>query len=109
MFQVITISKKIWICVLILILGYSGSMIFGFINGKKTNSRLISASEYIFPASRHAQTAFTAFKEQTKLYQDAVIIGDDSLLETTHVKSDEVEEALSSILNILRSVSSSRR
>ena len=67
MFKRITISKKVWIYVWILILGYSGSMIFGFVNGKKTNSRLINASEYIFPASRHSQTALTSFKEQINL------------------------------------------
>jgi len=100
MFKKVTISGKIWVCVCILILGYSGSMIFGYISGKETKARLVNASEYIFPASRHSQSALTAFKEQIKLYQDAVIMGDDSLFDTTLEKSNEVEQSLSSILQI---------
>lgn len=92
-----TISKKIWICLGILIIGYFTSNIFGFINGRKTNSSLMAVSDYVFPASRLSQKALTAFNEQAKGYQDAVITGDETLFETTRKKSLEVEEALKAI------------
>ncbi len=96
----VTVSKKIWICISILMLGYFGSMILGLINGRNTNSQLVNVSEYIFPASRQSQVALTSFKEQIKLYQDSVILGDEELFDQTQAKSDEAEAALESILGL---------
>ncbi len=100
MFNSITISKKIWICLSILIIGYFTSNFLGLINGRKTDSSLMLVSEYVFPAARLSQKAYTAFNEQIKGYQDAVITGDDTLFENTEAKSLEAEESLTAISSL---------
>ncbi len=94
------IAKKIWLTLSVLILGYFISMMFGFVNGIRTESRLSGASEYIFPASKHSQTALTAFNEQIKLYQDAVGLGDAGLVETARAKADQAKDALQAIAGL---------
>lgn len=100
MLNSMTVSKKIWICLGILILGYFASNVFGYINGRKTDSRLRHVSEYIYPASRLSQNALTFFNDQIKGYNDAILTGDDTLLETTLLKSGEAEKALKAIASL---------
>ncbi len=97
MFRSMTIAKKIWVCLGILILGYFASSVFGLICSRKTDARLRHVSEYIFPASRLSQDALTFFNDQIKGYNDAVFTGDDSLFETTKMKAAETEKALKAI------------
>ncbi len=97
MWRSITISKKIWLCVSIALMGYFASMAFGFFIAKQTESRLMTVSEYLFPASRFSQAAVTAFGNQIKLYTDAIVTGDDSLLEEAQQKSDQARNALTEI------------
>ncbi len=97
MHQSMGIAKKIWLGVSILIAGYLFSMVFGFLLGKQTESRLIVASQSAFPASQKSQAALTAFEEQIKLYNDAVMMGDTSLIESAKEKAGQVMGALSLI------------
>ncbi|MCP4114732.1 MAG: hypothetical protein GY737_04880, partial [Desulfobacteraceae bacterium] len=97
MWRSITISKKIWLCVSIALLGYFASMAFGFFIAKQTESRLITVSEYLFPASRFSQEAVTAFDNQIKLYTDAIVTGDDALLEQARTKSGHARNSLTEI------------
>ncbi|MBI9092522.1 MAG: methyl-accepting chemotaxis protein [Desulfobacterium sp.] len=97
MWRSITISKKIWLCVSIALMGYFASMAFGFFIARQTESRLMTVSEYLFPASRFSQAAVTAFDNQIKLYTDAIVTGDDALLEEAQKKSDQTRNALTDI------------
>ncbi len=94
------IAKKIWLTLGILILGYLFSMVFGFVNGMHTESRLSSASKYIFPASKHSQAALITFNEQIKLYQDAVGMGDAELVKIAQTKADKAKNALQAIAGL---------
>ncbi|WP_300671853.1 methyl-accepting chemotaxis protein [Desulfoluna sp.] len=92
-----TISKKIWLCVGLALMGYFVSMAFGFFIARQTDSKLVTVSDYLFPASRFSQAAVTAFDDQIKLYTDVIVTGDDSLLEEAQKKSDQARDALNGI------------
>ncbi len=98
MWKSLSIGKKIWCSISILILGYFISMAFGMINGSKTQDQLLMVSEYLFPASQDSKTALTAFNDQIKLYNDAVLMGDSEVIKTAQTKADEADKALSNIL-----------
>jgi len=98
MWQALSIAKKIWFSISILIIGYFISMSFEFSKGMQTESRLFEVSESLFPASQQSQAALTAFKEQIKLYNDAVILGDITLVESAQEKAAKTQESLQNIL-----------
>lgn len=93
----LSIAKKIWITLGILIIGYFISTAIGFYLGLETEIRLQSASDNLFPASMMSSTAVTAFEEQIKLYNDAVLMGEASIFTTTQEKADTVSKALTGI------------
>ena len=97
MWRSLSISKKIWVSLVVLLAGYFLSMSFGFIKGRDTEKRLETVSAYIFPASHKSQAALTAFKEQVAHYEDVYMIGDESLLEEAKAKSEVVKSELTAI------------
>ncbi len=83
-------------------------MVFGFFLGQQTESRLLVVSEHIFPAARQSQLAFVAFEEQIKYYDDAVILGESSFIQSAIAKGVSVKQALQDITR-LRGISASKR
>ncbi len=96
----ISIAKKVWLSLGILIIGYFSSTMLGYMLGKQTESQLKGASERLFPASVLSRTALTSFNDQIKLYNDAVLMGETSLIETATARADEVGKALETILGM---------
>ena len=78
----------------ILLLSYLVSMIFVYLNAKDTTSRLDFVSNYTFPASQYTQHALTAFKEQKRLFEDAVILGMPELIKQAKQKSLDIESEM---------------
>ncbi len=99
MWQSLKIAKKIWLSISILILGYFISMFFGYVKGQETEESLFYVSEALFPASQKSQAALTAFERQIKLYEDAVLLGDTSLVEKAKGSSADTMENLNAIKN----------
>ncbi|MBT8341401.1 MAG: HAMP domain-containing protein [Desulfatitalea sp.] len=100
MWKSLTISKKIWIGISIMIMGYLFSTTFGFWLGRQTETRLSSVSQSIFPASYLSQAALTTFKEQVKLYADSIMLGDDSLIKNADEKANETKTYLEQIVSL---------
>ncbi|BBO69695.1 hypothetical protein DSCA_36250 [Desulfosarcina alkanivorans] len=100
MWNSLTLGKKIWLGLSLLVLGYFGTMIFGFIDDKASEKQLNIISEYIFPSSKLSQEALAAFNEQVKLYKDAVMIGDDSIIGDAREKSLKVQKAINTIISL---------
>jgi methyl-accepting chemotaxis protein len=94
----LSIGSKIRLCLSILAIGYFATTAVGFILGKKTENRLLGASETLFPASTYSKTALASFTEQIKFYNDAVILGDEDKITKAEEKGQEVSKALQSIL-----------
>lgn len=100
MWTAMSIGKKIWTGLAILIAGYFVSTAIGTVNGKNLQSHLIHVSEYLFPASHQSKTALTGFNEQVKFYNDAIMMGDSELLDAAKVKSEEVLSSLTIIAKL---------
>ncbi|MBU1168215.1 MAG: methyl-accepting chemotaxis protein [Proteobacteria bacterium] len=100
MWKSLSIGKKIWCSISFLIIGYFISMAFGMITGSKTQGHLLHVSNALFPASQLSQTALTSFNEQIKLYNDAVLMGDQEIIKTAETKASLVEQALGDITKL---------
>ena len=98
MWKSLSIGKKIWCSISILIIGYFVSMAYGTITGARSQKQLVTVSEYLFPASQDSKTALTAFNDQIELYNDAVLLGDEEVINTAKSKADEADKALADIL-----------
>ncbi len=94
------IAKKIWISLAVLVLGYLISTLTGFVFGRHVENRLVNTSDALFPAAQQAQQALTAFNEQIKLYNDAVMLGDADMVETAGASSGASLEALATIAGL---------
>jgi PAS domain S-box-containing protein len=95
-----SISIKIWLSLSILVFGYLISMVLGFVLGQTMESRLNIVSEHLFPAARQSQLALLAFKEQIKHYDDAVVLGEPSFIDSAEYKANNVRNALKNIIKL---------
>lgn len=100
MMKSISIKNKVWMSLGILIFGYFLSMAIGFHLGQETETRLQSVKENLFPASMASSAAVTAFDEQIKLYNDAVLMGESAIFDKTKEKADNVTQYLKDIVSM---------
>ena len=92
-----SISVKIWLSVSVLIIGYVVSMILVQTTGGKIKTRLNRVSDSLFPAAAISQNAVANFEKQTKLYQDAVMMGEAALVANATEESEKVKSYLNEI------------
>ena len=100
MIKSINITQKIWLSISVLVLGYFASMAVGFYLGGQTEKRLYGVSEVLLPAVKQSQLALSSFKEEFRMYYDAVISAEESFIESADNKSIEVIAALNIIVNL---------
>jgi signal transduction histidine kinase/ActR/RegA family two-component response regulator len=96
-----SISKKVWLSLSIMVIGYLASMIFGFILGIKIEFRLNRVSESVFPAAMESKAALTKFKELAKNYQDAVVLGEEDRLTEANISAREAQGALNRLVKFI--------
>lgn len=94
------LSKKIWLSMALLILGYFISTMIGFALGRQMEGRMSKVSEYLFPASNFSKSASAFFKEEISLYNQGVMVGDKEKILVARNKSGEVKNALANILTM---------
>jgi methyl-accepting chemotaxis protein len=92
-----SIGQKIWGSISLLIIGYMITMVTGFILGKSTESALVDISDALFPAASQSQEALTAFNDEIRNFNDAIMFGDEDRLASALESGDEVLSALKSI------------
>jgi methyl-accepting chemotaxis protein len=97
MWSSLSIAKKVYISIGILVFGYSASMLGVIYEGQVAQKRLTGISNAIFPASQQSQAALNAFEQQMKAYEDAVTVGDKKLLEVAKEKGEGALKSLESI------------
>ncbi len=97
MWKSLSITKKIWLCLSILIIGYFISMSYGYLLGRENEARLETLSRYMFPAAMHSQAALSAFNEQIKAYGESVMTGEKELLAAAQANGERVANALGAI------------
>ncbi len=96
----LSLAKKIWLSLGLLLVGYFISLAFGFVTGRQNEARLIAVSEYLFPASNSSRQALTAFKDQVRLYNDGVMMGDEAIIESAGAKAKEAGKQLGAIFKM---------
>jgi len=96
-----SISRKVWISLSIMIIGYLASMILGFILGIHTESRLQHVSESVFPAAMLSKAALTEFNEQIKLYKEAVVFGEAGILVNAEFRAKQTQDILKRLAQLL--------
>ncbi|MBN2704213.1 MAG: hypothetical protein JXR23_08380 [Pontiellaceae bacterium] len=96
----LSISIKIWLSISVLIVGYAGTTIHGYLSSQKAAVQLNLASEYVFPASMAAQSSASDFKDQIKFYSDAIMLGDIDALENAQSSAQEITEKLTHICQL---------
>jgi methyl-accepting chemotaxis protein len=93
----LSIAKKIYLSIGLIVLGYTASMLFVMVEGQVAKRQLTAVSTALFPAAQQSQAALTAFEQQTKAYEDAVTVGDKKLLETAKEKGEFAVKSLDGI------------
>lgn len=94
------ITQKIWLSLSILIFGYLFSMVVGFLLGHKTEISLLRVAEKRFPIAQKSKAALVSFREQIRLYSEAVMTGDGSGVEMADEKAREVVRLIKEIAEI---------
>lgn len=100
MWKSLSIGKKIWLSISILIFGYLVSTAYGFLSGGKIQEQLITIKESFYPATIKSQAALSSFNEQIKLYNDAVMLGDAGIVKQAGEKSAECIANLDFIIKL---------
>jgi methyl-accepting chemotaxis protein len=100
MWRSLSVAKKIYFSMGIIIVGYTVSMLFVITEGQIASGKLTTVSAALFPASQQSQAALTAFEQQTKNYEDAVTVGDKKLLEAAREKGEVAAKALDGIVRM---------
>lgn len=93
----LTIGKKIWLNLLIFAAGYTFTMVFSFYLAKKSEKQLFVVADKIFPATQSISKAVSAYDKQLKLYNDAVMMGEGSLIEEAAAETGIISKALDNI------------
>ncbi len=100
MWKSLSITKKIWVSLSILIISYFISMAVGFFLGKQTEGRLYELSDYTFPAAMESQKVLSNFIDQVQLYKDSILMGEMEKLEAATDKSKDVKENLQRMVKL---------
>src|SRR5512145_387455 len=90
----LSIFRKIWFCIAILVLGGSISVAFSFYYSFELGGYLTEIVTFWQPASRHALTVKTAFKDQTNFYMLGAATGNQEKIKAAQEKADEIQETL---------------
>lgn len=77
----IKIKHKVWLGLLILVLGYSFSMVISHISNKAVLAQLEATAERRFPAAKLSQKMLNSFQNCYKLFNDAVLMGDSGKID----------------------------
>lgn len=93
----LTIFQKILLSISVLVLGYCVSMIQGQWTAQRARDDFQRISVSLLPASILIREAHAHFKEQVKLYEQAVLGGDADLIEKADEEFENVRKRLASM------------
>ena len=88
------ITTKIQLLFSTLVLACLVVVLVGFFNNRRSVNKLKDTTEVLLPAALLSQQAVTGFVEQLRLYEDAILIGDTSMLQQGVEKSNHVAHLL---------------
>ena len=96
-----TVSRRIWIGLGFLVILSLGTMISTFLINRHLELRSATVEHFFFPATVESLAAYNAFKEQIRLYNDAVILGDQEMvISAGRYQAPKTAQALLALLNM---------
>ncbi len=93
----LTVFKKIWLGISILLGCYFFSMVFGFYTGKTIEKHLRLLADVTFPASGYTRQIVTCFEKQIKLYEDSFLTGEVEGIENAAREADKITNLVNNI------------
>jgi C4-dicarboxylate-specific signal transduction histidine kinase len=95
------INGKILLSTSIIILGYLFSMVLSVVVGIENIRLLEDTTDTLFPATRYSQQALSAFENQLKLYENAVVLGEPSQVERAQEYGERVRDSLEQLTQLV--------
>ncbi len=93
----LSIVKKIWFCVGVLLLGSTISMVLAFVFSTRLGTFIEEISSVRVPASRQSYTLKMAFKDQVTFYNYGMFLADPGQIKSAKEKGEEIQDLLESI------------
>ena len=90
----LSIFKKIWLAVGVLVAGCLISMVLGYLAGVKLGKDITTIIQFSVPSSKYSLNTKIAFRDQVALYLNAVEMKDPAKIKLAQEKADEVQETL---------------
>jgi len=90
-----SIRMKIWLCVNVAFFGYLIATMSSIYTNSRLSENLTSLGSVDFPLSRYGSELVNTFKKQTKLYEDAFLLGEES----SAVEGNTLAAEITSLLN----------
>lgn len=97
----IKIKYKIWLGILILVLGYSFSMVISHISNNAVLTQLTATADRRFPAAKLSQKMLNSFQSCYKLYNDAVLMGDSGKIDEAQGIFEECSGNFKQLLSLI--------
>ncbi len=91
------IGLKIFLAMGMVLAGYLVSIIFSTVGNVHMDAMLNGVAEHMYPATVESRRAQVAFENQIKLYSDAVMMGEEELLENANKNASIAIEALANL------------
>jgi len=95
-----SIFMKLLLSLSALFIGYSLSMLQIHLGGERVRKDFTRISSSIFPASLKIRESQTAFQNQVKFYQDAMLYGERELIQQADKEAEIVKLSLKAILGL---------
>ncbi len=105
-FSVNSIRSKIWLCVLIALVGYLVATMASFYTNLKQYQNLSHLQEEHYPQATLGSLLINTFELQAKVYEDAFLTGEQSLVIRANGVKPKMLEVIDNILVIVRKSSS---
>ena len=103
-----SISVKTWLSLALLIVGCALAIGLAFVRGYDTKGQVHRIADVTVPAARSSAKAMDLFDQQTRLYENAVVFGEEDLLASAATTARQVLAALAEIRD-LDGISPARR
>jgi diguanylate cyclase (GGDEF)-like protein/PAS domain S-box-containing protein len=103
--SVISIRSKIWLCVLIGLVGYLVATMASFYTNIKQSQNLSHLQEEHYPLAVLGSRLINTFELQTEEYEDAFMTGEQSLAEEANAFKGEMLQVVDDILDIIKTSS----
>ncbi|GEM_PF-2194490 len=95
-----SIFMKISLSLSALFIGYSLSMLHIHLGGERVRKDFTRISSSLFPASLKIRESQTAFQNQVKFYQDAMLYGEKELIKQADKEAEIVKASLKAIMGL---------